>query len=138
MTTRLSVKISLVEALADLKRTVTELLKELRESVFNTPSEFMDLLIVEVYFDQLSEEDIMARMIENIVPHAATIERRDAQFFADNPVIFAGIPSGSIKKYQNFWTEGRLSEEDETALWAYFDAILEIAQGYLDLKKRAG
>lgn len=122
--------------LQGLEQTVKELIGDLREHVFTDQREFMDLLVVDVYFSHLGAETLMAHMIDQVLPHEEMIAARDDQFFIEHPVLFNDpkLRSDRVAHYKAVWQTNRLSPADKNALWAYFDTIIEILKAYAELK----
>jgi len=118
--------------LADLKNVMMEFIADLRR-IFTSRDEQRDLMLVELYFDNLSNGRIMQHMIKKVLPYASIIVERDANFFINHDSLFQTLPKFRARHYKEFWkgTEGKtLSPENKNAIWAYFDTILEIVKGY--------
>ena len=118
--------------LADLKNVMMEFIADLRR-IFTSRDEQRDLMLVELYFDNLSNGRIMQHMIKKVLPYASIIVERDADFFINHDSLFQSLPKFRARHYKEFWkgTEGKtLSPENKNAIWAYFDTILEIVKGY--------
>ncbi len=118
--------------LADLKNVMMEFIADLRR-IFTSRDEQRDLMLIELYFDNLSNGRIMQHMIKKVLPYASIIVERDANFFINHDSLFQTLPKFRARHYIEFWkgTEGKtLSPENKNAIWAYFDTILEIVKGY--------
>ncbi len=118
--------------LADLKNVMMEFIADLRR-IFTSRDEQRDLMLIELYFDNLSNGRIMQHMIKKVLPYASIIMERDANFFINHDSLFQTLPKFRARHYKEFWkgTEGKtLSPENKNAIWAYFDTILEIVKGY--------
>ena len=118
--------------LADLKNVMMEFIADLRR-IFTSRDEQRDLMLIELYFDNLSNGRIMQHMIKKVLPYASIIVERDADFFINHDSLFQTLPKFRARHYKEFWkgTEGKsLSPENKNAIWAYFDTILEIVKGY--------
>ena len=118
--------------LADLKNVMMEFIADLRR-IFTSRDEQRDLMLVELYFDHLSNGRVMQHMIKKVLPYASIIVERDANFFINHDSLFQTLPKFRARHYKEFWkgTEGKsLSPENKNAIWAYFDTILEIVKGY--------
>ena len=118
--------------LADLKNVMMEFIADLRR-IFTSRDEQRDLMLIELYFDNLSNGRIMQHMIKKVLPYASIIVERDAHFFINHDSLFQTLPKFRARHYKEFWkgTEGKtLSPENKNAIWAYFDTILEIVKGY--------
>ncbi len=118
--------------LADLKNVMMEFIADLRR-IFTSRDEQRDLMLVELYFDHLSNGRVMQHMIKKVLPYASIIVERDADFFINHDSLFQTLPKFRARHYKEFWkgTEGKtLSPENKNAIWAYFDTILEIVKGY--------
>ncbi len=118
--------------LADLKNVMMEFIADLRR-IFTSRDEQRDLMLIELYFDNLSNGRIMQHMIKKVLPYASIIVERDANFFINHDSLFQTLPKFRARHYKEFWkgTEGKtLSPENKNAIWAYFDTILEIVKGY--------
>ena len=118
--------------LADLKNVMMEFIADLRR-IFTSRDEQRDLMLIELYFDNLSNGRIMQHMIKKVLPYASIIVERDANFFINHDSLFQTLPKFRARHYKEFWkgTEGKtLSPENKNAIWAYFDTILEIVKGF--------
>ena len=118
--------------LADLKNVMMEFIADLRR-IFTSRDEQRDLMLIELYFDNLSNGRIMQHMIKKVLPYASIIVERDANFFINYDSFLQTQPKFRARHYKEFWkgTEGKtLSPENKNAIWAYFDTILEIVKGY--------
>ena len=118
--------------LADLKNVMMEFIADLRR-IFTSRDEQRDLMLVELYFHNLSNGRVMQHMIKKVLPYASIIVERDADFFINHDSLFQSLPKFRARHYKEFWkgTEGKsLSPENKNAIWAYFDTILEIVKGY--------
>ena len=118
--------------LADLKNVMMEFIADLRR-IFTSRDEQRDLMLIELYFDNLSNGRIMQHMIKKVLPYDSIIVERDANFFINHDSLFQTLPKFRARHYKEFWkgTEGKtLSPENKNAIWAYFDTILEIVKGY--------
>lgn len=120
--------------LADLKNLMKELIADLRH-IFRSREEQRDLLIIELFFGRLSPESIMNHMIKKVLPYRKIIAERDASFFINHNTLFQSLPRSRANHYKEFWKRGTeeenfLSVKNKEAIWAYFDAIVEIAKGY--------
>ena len=118
------------DSLRNLRKAVKELISDLRDYVFTADDEYVDLLVVELYFDKLPSQILMQNMIDRVVPHAAMITGRNETFFLEHPVLFHELKAERINHYKNFWEGSQVSPDDKIVIWEYFDTILEIAQNY--------
>jgi len=112
-----------------LKKTIIELVKDLKENVFSDNyTEKGDMELILLFFSRMHESTVMNHVIKYILPHAEEIENRDKNFFTDNKHLFAGLPDDKVHHYsESIVKGGRVSEEDINAFWEYFDVIIEIA-----------
>ena len=117
-------------SLRALKKVLKELISDLRAHVFTADDEYVDLLIVELYFDKIDPKNLMRDMITRVVPHAAMISERNERFFLPHPVLFQELKADRIQHYKNFWKGAQLTSADKNVIWEYFDTILEITQNH--------
>lgn len=75
----------------ELKNTVIDLIRELKESIFTSPTEISDLLLVEFYFKNISPEKLMDQIIQHVIPYSNYIKEKDLKFFIANKGIFSPL-----------------------------------------------
>ena len=63
------------------KRTVLDLVKNLREDIFKSPQEDGDLNVVEFFFQRLHPERVIDHITTTVLPHKKEIDRRNVNFF---------------------------------------------------------
>ena len=110
----------------DLKQTVLEFVKDLRDNVFTEPEEQSDMVLAELYFHRIHQDRLADDIIRLVLPHKNQISRRDESFFKRNLVIFAGLPDKKIQHFKN--TISTRDTDDKQVIWTYFDVIIEIAE----------
>ena len=119
--------------LADLKNVMKEFGADLRR-IFTSRDEQRDLLLIELYFEKMSAENIMQKLIKKVVPYASIIADRNSDFFINHDTLFQSLPKFRSRHYKEFWTgtssDKVLSDENKNAIWAYFDTIVEIVKGF--------
>ena len=126
------------ECIKVLKKTVKEFLIDMSVTIFKDEPEFV---FVTFFFDKLSGPDLMVRIIDKVLPHKDSIDRRDEEFFVEQRnVIFNGLPQDKLDHFAKMCTtpysEGGLSETDKQTVWSYFDIIIACADGYQQLTKK--
>lgn len=119
----------------DTKKTILELIHDLKDNIFNTDDEHGDLMIVEFFFKRMHPDSVMDHVVKNILPHSSTIAERNIDFFLKNRSIFAGLPSDRVAYYAEIISEGsRLDDEDRQVIWEYFDTLVALAEDYKKIK----
>ncbi len=110
-----------------------EFVADLRR-IFTSRDEQRDLLLIELYFEKMSAENIMQKMIKKVLPYASIITDRNSDFFINHDTLFQSLPKFRSRHYKEFWTgtssDKVLSDENKNAIWAYFDTIVEIVKGF--------
>lgn len=115
---------------SSLKKTILELIEDMKENIFTDTREKYDMEALSCFFNTLiSEADLMELVIKNILPHSKYIMDRNKTFFIQNQSLFSGLPKDRIIYYTNVITNN-LSQEDESALFDYFIIIVKIAEKY--------
>lgn len=121
--------------LSQLKTTVRELIADLSENIFTSKEEKSDMALVDVFFECMSESQLMNHTIINTLPFAEQIKARDVHFFTtQKDKIFEGLPSDRIDYFEKLITtssdEGGMSDENKNVIWDYFNIIVAIAEKY--------
>lgn len=115
-------------SVSDLRLTISELVADLRNNIFTEAQEQGDLLLVEFWFKKLSDETLLAHVIEHVLPYKPRINRSDATFFVQKRnEIFAGLPQERIDYFGKMF-ELRVSSEDVDTICSYFKIIVAIAE----------
>lgn len=121
----------------ELKNTVIDLIRELKESIFTSPTEISDLLLVEFYFKNISPEKLMDQIIQHVIPYSNYIKEKDLKFFIANKGIFSPlvekkvISQEKMEYYSNILASGeRFDEDDENVVWDYLNVIECLAEQY--------
>lgn len=126
------VEISNIEL--DIKTTVIELIGDLKSSVFTKDSEQSDILIVEVFFENLTPKAITDNIVKYLLPHSDQIRTRNEDFFKTQRELFEGLPPAKINYYSSILSDNRrVCDEDKDVMWQYFESLLTLAEKY---KKR--
>jgi hypothetical protein len=118
-----------------LKKTICELITDLKENIFVQPDEQADLGQVEFFFSLLDEKELMKHVIENTMPFAQHIRNRDMTYFiSQKNRIFEGLPEDRINHFEHLIItpeeHGGMSNENRDAIWDYFGVIVDIAEKY--------
>lgn len=118
---------------AIIKKTILELIEELRVYILKLPNEKFELSIVSAFFEAMDPASIVKHCKENILPHRDEILRKDIQFFLNNKHIFEGLPSSSVDYYAEKLSDpNAITEEDRMYVFKYFEKIIKT----LDKKKK--
>ena len=120
-----------IEPLSDLKDTVLDLLRTLKENMFTRNDEQGDMLMMEIFFKNMHQERVMQHVVRHVLPHASVIEARKIEFFAQNRELFSGLPEDRIDYYNDLiMNSDRLDDEDKEEIWDYLNTIVELAKMY--------
>lgn len=111
-----------------VKRLILGLISDLKDNVFTECEEQSDLAMVEFFFDRLSTDVIMKRVVDKVLPYEKQIKDRDIDFFRKNDSIFGGLPGDRVEHYKKEILT--LSKENQDILWSYFDVIVKHAKIY--------
>lgn len=126
---------SATEHLANLKITILELIDDLRNHIFTRASEQTDLIIIDLFFKNMKEKDIMDHCIEHILPRKEEIEKKNIDFFIKNKnSIFNSLPQQRIDHFEKMIvtpeSQGGMSNENRDTMWMYFQTISRITENY--------
>lgn len=117
--------------LNDLKETISDLITDLSENVFDSDIEKGELMVVQFFFNALTPEKLMKHVVRHILPHKERIDERNVDFFLTNEGLFASLPEDRVNHYSKAISNGeRVTEEDRRVIWEYFDTIIAIAGKY--------
>lgn len=121
--------------LAGAKTTILDLIRDLRDNIFEEIHEQRDLSTVEFFFSKMHETLVMKHVIQFILPHKNQIENKDLNFFLENTTLFSGLPQNKIDYYTQLITGGqRLDEEDTDLMWDYFRNLVAFGEAYRKYK----
>ena len=119
------------DSLLDMQTTVLEFIEDLKENVFTEADEQGDFMLVEFFFKRMHRESVMHHIINSVLPWKKKINKRDEEFFLKNVDLFKGLPEDRISHYGKVIAQGnRVSDDDRVTIWAYFDTMVAIAEGY--------
>jgi hypothetical protein len=117
-----------------LKTSVIDLIRDLR-AVFTEGDDTRNLFLVELFFTEMSDDDLMEHAIAHILPHSKQIRAKDRHFFIDNPGIFAGLENkikpDTIAAYRNKLSNVTyIGEENHEVIWNYFILFVDLTEKY--------
>ena len=84
--------------------------------------------MVKQFFMELSDEDVMNHIIQNVLPYKAKIFKEDENFFISNEKIFGKLPRTEVDFFRKIVKD--LDNEDKEGLWNYFKVFVALAEGY--------
>jgi hypothetical protein len=118
-----------------IKQTVFEFIKDLKNNVFINPIEQGELSLVEFWFKKLSNRAVADHVVAHILPHKSHIEKRNLKFFlTQKDQIFKGLPVDRINHYASIIispvNQGGMCLEDKKQAWSYFDILLALGEDY--------
>lgn len=115
----------------DLKKTIIEMIGDIKDCICTTPEEEGDMLLCEFFFEQMHPERVMNHIVEKVLPWKAKIKKRDIDYFLNNMSIFNGIDEKCIEKYTKKIADPKcISEENRNTIWAYFDIMITLSEKY--------
>lgn len=119
----------------NIKKTILEFIKDLKDNVFTEPVEQGELALVEFFFKKMSTVSVASHVVTHVLPHEKKIRDRDLSFFLkEKDNIFGGLPEDRVNHFANLVTfaqdKGGLSEEDKNSAWAYFDTLIDLSKKY--------
>ena len=112
------------------KKTILELIDDLKEYVFTESDEQSDIMMVELFFRSKPALEIVYHIIQHILPHEHHITAKNDRFFVDNKQLFEGLPSQKIGYYTNQLTSDRIDADDKEMIWKYFNTLVKLAKKY--------
>lgn len=120
--------------LTNLKSTIIEFIESI-EAFFEDPNDQMDLMKVNLYFKNMSEIDLMNKIISHIIPHKEKVRVRDENYIlSEKDSLFSEFPRDKVEKIHRLVRlpaeKGGLSSEDRIAVWQYFDVMIELGEQY--------
>lgn len=123
----------------DTKRTVLELVADLKDFVFTKPAEKGDLLLVEFFFSRMEPLTIINHIVKHVLPFKKHIQERNIQFFViKKREIFGGLPADRVEYFaslvQKPASEGGMNDENKASVWAYFDTLAALAEKFKKVK----
>jgi len=123
------------DLLTDIKTTILDLVKDLKDNIFTELDEQGEFMMVEFFFKRMHPEAIMNHIVEKILPWKEKINKRDQNYFLENTALFEGLPKDRISHYGQVISGGdRVDDEDRKTVWEYFDTMVAIAEGYRKVK----
>lgn len=113
--------------LEDLKKTVRELLSDIRNSITNNKAEetLVDMFIA--YFSTYSEISLMSKCLELLPPRKAKIENRDPTIMQESvSEMFKEIYGKEI----HIDISTRLDDDEKDIIWSYLDVMIKLVEAY--------
>ena len=125
----------MAKAANDIKQTVLEFIRDLKDNVFSGKTEQGELALVEFFFTKMKSNAVADHIVSHILPHETAIQTRNVQFFVkEKNNIFGGLPKDRVEYFSNLVTlppqHGGLSQDDKNAAWTYFDTLVDLAKLY--------
>lgn len=119
----------------DIKNTVLEFIRDLKDNVLTKPTEQGELALVEFFFKKMSSSSVASHVVTHVLPHEKKIKDRDLSFFIkEKSNIFGGLPSDRVEHFSILVTsppgKGGMSNEDKDVVWAYFDSLIDLSKIY--------
>jgi hypothetical protein len=119
----------------DIKKTVLEFIKDLKDNVFTGNTEQGELALVEFFFKKMNATSVASHVVSHVLPHEKEIENRDLRFFLKEKTnIFGGLPADRVDHFSQLVTlptnQGGLSAEDKETAWSYFDSLIDLSKKY--------
>lgn len=123
----------------DIKNTVLELIRDLKDNVLTQKTEQGELLLVEFFFKNMTAASLSNHIVTYVLPHEKRIAERDISFFIkEKSKIFASLPTDRIDHFVQLVTspssKGGISAEDRDVVWSYFDCLVDLAKKYKKIK----
>ena len=117
----------------DIKKTVLEFIKDLKDNVLTDATEQGELALVEFFFKKMSPSSVASHVVTHVLPHEKKIKERDLSFFVkEKSNIFGGLPPDRIEHFSAIVTlppnKGGMSLEDKKIVWVYFDSLVDLAK----------
>ncbi len=117
----------------DIKKTILELIKDLKDNVFVDPIEQGEMAIVAHFFSKRAAHDVAQHVIAHVLPHEKQILSRNLDFFvSEKNNIFKELPQDRVDYFADLVklpeTAGGLSEIDKSTAWSYFDTLVSLAK----------
>jgi hypothetical protein len=118
-----------------LKKNVSELLNEIKQNIFTSPSEQADIAMAEFGISCIPERDLMQNIIQTVLPFSEQIRKRDINFFTSQKyTIFEGLPTDRVDYFEKLIitpeNQGGMSNEDKDVIFEYFDQFVTLAEEY--------
>ena len=120
--------------LDSLQSSVLDLIRDLKDNVFEGQDEQGELMLVEFFFKRQNPNNTMNSMVQKVLPHKAQIQNRDLHFFLENRTLFSGLPEDRVSYYSNMIANGKLDDEDVEVIWEYFDTFIALCEQYQKVK----
>lgn len=119
----------------DIKTTVLEFIKDLKDNVFINPTEQGELALVEFFFKKMNNTSVADHVVSHVLRHEKEISKRNISFFIDERNnIFSGLPKDRIDHFTKLITAhphlGGLTEDDKNHAWEYFETLVSLAKQY--------
>ena len=113
-----------------LKKTILELLDDLKVNTFQGRKEEGDIADIEFYFSTLALPDVLDHCRDHILPMKKKIQKRKTSFFIENSsTIFKGLPEDKIEMFIECVSDREIfSEESEGVTFDFFDTIIGILE----------
>ena len=113
-----------------LQNTITELVSQLRDSVFyHDNAAVSELTAAHIYFQRMAKTHIMDHVVAQVLPHAHKIRSRDKAFFFNNRSLFAELPQDRVDYYATYFMH-HAPKDVMDSTWSYFDVMLKLAEKY--------
>lgn len=109
-----------------------QLVKFLDELIEQFPYEG-DFVIIRIFIkDQLPMVDVIGRFIRDLLPLKDQVQKRDADFFIQNSLLYTGasLAEEKVNHFKNLWLSSKLDENDRNIIWMWMDLFISIADKY--------
>ena len=123
----------------NIKKTILEFIKDLKDNVFIDPIEQGELAMVEHMYGQKPAAEAANHVVIHVLPHEQKIKSRDLNFFiAEKDTIFEGLPEDRVDYFARLVklpeAAGGLSNTDKATAWSYFDTLISLAKDFKKYK----
>ncbi len=123
----------------DIKKTILEFIKDLKDNVFVHADERGDLALVEFLFKKMIAINVADHMVAHVLLHETAIKKRDVNFFVkEKDSIFVNLPKDRVDHFANLVLldedQGGFSQDDRDNAWSYFDTLMELTKQYRKVK----
>ncbi len=112
-----------------LKRTIMDMIADIKDNIVLGEEEQSDLIDVEFFFSKQHPEMTANHVIKKVLPHKDAIVKRDEAFFSNNKFIFSSVNPKKYDHYKSVLSDPvKFNAEDKKIVWEYFDTLILLAE----------
>lgn len=112
-----------------LHQNLIKLIEDIDDMMLEYNLDRVDIGPIKFFLERMRPNDAMFHVIDKILPWKKQIQSRNELFFYKNDHIFGELPEDKVKYFAEVITN-KISQDDKSVLWDYFDTFIAFAEEY--------